>query len=532
MMKKLNGMEANSVLLPNSLGTQRGDLDMIDPEVENNLYLQARKSSLYTIAGKLVTPIVTFLTTIYIVRTLSVADYGIYNVLLAVMGYIGILSAFGLPSIFQRYVPEFQERRKIANLKRLVTRGSFLMIASSALFVLVLVLFSSQVGRLLRIDNWLHYFGLFSLGIIFSLEGKLLSITLTSLFLHKYFVISNVVYVFSRASVLYLLLKAGWALEGLLLGEVAAYAILMMMFAYCYYSKFSRLNKTNSKPPFPTKRLFRYGGFSYLNEMGVRILDVSTDFLVISMFLGPLAVGMYSFANRVSELFSKILPHLLLQNVMRPAFFRKFTQTNSPKDLQKMVNLLVKITAFCSIPLTFAIFVLGDKIILHVFDPKYISGLTVLWIVATFLTIRAFQFPLGLVLQAIEKVNIIFYSKIFSVYNLVLDLVVVRFWGITGIALVTGSAILFQNLFMYFFVYRYIKLRLCVWALAVIVLNSVIMSLSVFWLRRYVVGFASLMVVSMLGLLIYLTMAFLNKAFTQDERRIVNSIIGKPAFVF
>ncbi len=506
--------------------------NMRNYKIKDDLHLKIRKNSFYTIVGKLMTPIVTFLTTIYIVRMLSVNDYGIYNVLLAVMGYIGILSSFGLPSIFQRYLPEFHERGETANLKKLVTRGSFLVIVSSTLFVLVLILFSSQAGKLLKVDSWLHYFGLFSLGIIFYLEGSLLSIVLTSLFLHKYFVISNTVYVFSRAWVLYLLLKAGWGLEGLLLGEVAAYGILMMMFAYCYYSKFSRLNKINSKPPFPIRRLSRYGGFSYLNEMGVMVLDISTDFLVISVFLGPLAVGMYSFANRVVQLFSRILPHLLLQDVMRPAFFHKFAQTNNPKDLQKMGNLLVKIIAFCSIPLTFGIFLLGDKIILHVFDPKYISSLTVLWIVAAFMTVRAFQFPLGLVLQAAEKVNIIFYSKIFSVYNLILDLVVVRFWGITGIALVTGSAILFQNLFMYFFVHRYTKMRLCIWSLAVVALNSMIMSLLVFWLRRYVLGFGSLVAVSILGLLIYLAMAFLNKTFTQEERRVVNSIIGKRVFPF
>jgi len=506
--------------------------NMRNYKIKDDLHLKIRKNSFYTIVGKLVTPIVTFLTTIYIVRMLSVNDYGVYNVLLAVMGYIGIFSSFGLPSIFQRYIPEFHERREIANLKRLITKGSLLMMTLLAVFILLVILFSGQLGRLFKIDNWPNYFKLFSLGIIFSLEGSLLAIALTSLFLHKYFVISNIVYVFTRAGVLYFLLKAGWGLEGLLLGEVAAYGILMMAFAYCYYSKFSRLNTINSKPSFPMRRLFRYGGFSYLNEMGVMILDVSTDFLVISIFLGPLAVGIYSFANRVSELFSRILPHTLLQEVIRPSFFTKFAQTNNQKDLQKMGNLLVKTIAFCSIPLTFGVFVLGDKTILHVFDPKYISSLKVLWIVATFLTIRAFRFPLGLILQATEKVNIIFYSKIFSVYNLILDLIVVKFWGITGIALVTGSAILFQNLFMYFFVYKYIRLRLCMRPLAIIALNSMMMSLSIFWLRKYIVGFASLIVIAILGVMIYLGIAFLNKAFTHEERSIVNSIIGKPVFVF
>ncbi|GAH73374.1 unnamed protein product, partial [marine sediment metagenome] len=198
-------------------------------KIKDNLYLQIRKSSFYIIVGKLASSIAKFLTTIYILRMLSVNDYGIYNVLLAVMGYIGIFSSFGLLNIFQRYIPEFHERREIANLKKLITQGSLLMIILSAAFVLLAILFSSQVGRLFKIDNWLTYFKLFSLGIIFCVEGELLGIALTSLFLHKYFTISKIVYVYMRALVLYFLLKAGWGLNGLLLGEVAAYGILMTM---------------------------------------------------------------------------------------------------------------------------------------------------------------------------------------------------------------------------------------------------------------------------------------------------------------
>lgn len=75
-------------------------------------------------------------------------------------------------------------------------------------------------------------------------------------------------------------------------------------------------------------------------------------------------------------------------------------------------------------------------------------------------------------------------------------------------------------------------MRLCIWSLAVVALNSMVMSLLVFWLRRYVLGFGSLVAVSIRGLLIYVAMAFVNKTFTQEERRVVNSIIGKRVFPF
>lgn len=505
----------------------------MDSKIEDNLRVQVKKGAVYITVGKLITPLITFLTIRYIMRMLSVEDYGIYNLLFVTMvAYIGLFSSLGLPSIFQRYIPEFYELKDGASLKRLVTLGSLYRVVLSVLFVLLLILFSGQMAKLSNIPSLPRYFRLFALGIIFGLEGRLLGIALTSSFLHKYFVICNIAYISTRACMIYGLLRSGYGLEGLLVGEVGAFAILLAGCAYCFYSRLPQVGSSRERVRLPVKRLFRYGGFSFLNETGVKVLDVSTGFLIISIFLGPVAVGIYSFANQVVELFSRFLPQTLLQEIIYPTFFRKFTKTNDQRELHKMATLLIKMIAFFSLPLTFAIFVLGDKIILYVFDPKYISGLRVLWIVAAFLIVRTFQFPLGLVLQAIEKVNILLYSKVFCIYNLILNIIVVRFWGITGIAVVTGTAILFQNLFMYFFVYKYTKRHLWSNSLLTTGLNSIIMSFSIFWLRDYVIGLPSLIMISIFGLVIYLVAALVNKAFTQEERVVINSIIGRNLFVF
>lgn len=484
------------------------------------------------VVGKLVTSVITFLITIYIVRRLSVSDYGIYNVLLVVMGYVGLFSSLGLPSIFQRYIPEFHKRKEISNSKRLITRGSLWRIILSAIFVLLVILFSDQVGRLFKIDNWFNYLKLFSLGIIFSLEAELLSIALTSLFLHKYFVISNILYVSMRAGVLYFLLKAGWGLKGLLLGEVAAYGILLAMVTYCYYSKFSRLNTVNNKTAFPMKRLFRYGGFSYFNEMGAAILAVSTDFLVISAFLGPIAVGIYAFAHRAINLISRWMPSNLLIEVIRPAFFTRYTETNDVNELGRMFNLLGKFIAFFVFPLTTGIFVLGDKLIMYVFDPKYLSSLTVLWIMAVFTVLYSFEYPLGFVMQSIGRVEIMLFSKIFAVYNLVADLLVVKPFGVIGIALATCSAVLFKDLFIYAFTQKYTHLSIDFKGFGIIAINSVLMALVLYPLRRWTVNISSFFLVGFIGVVIYFIVAHFNKGFSAQERRIVNKILPKPISTF
>ena len=145
---------------------------MTDQENRIGSYSQIRKSSVYLAAGKFITPLVTFLITIYIVRKLSVEEFGIYNVLIAAMGYIGLFSSLGLPSIFQRFIPEFNTKKNISKIKKLVLQGSLFRTALAALFILLIILLSDLSGRLFQIEGWLGYFQLFCLAILFFLEAS------------------------------------------------------------------------------------------------------------------------------------------------------------------------------------------------------------------------------------------------------------------------------------------------------------------------------------------------------------------------
>jgi O-antigen/teichoic acid export membrane protein len=507
-------------------------LDQVD---KLGSYSQIRKSGVYLAAGKFITPLVTFLITIFIVRKLTVEEFGIYNVLIAAMAYIDLFSSLGLPSIFQRYIPEFHAKKHIARIKKLVFHGSLYRTALAAFFILLIILFSDLSGRLFHIEGWLGYFQLFALGILFFLETELIGVVLTSLFLHKYFVISNIAYIMLRAGLLYYLLNRGWALKGLLVGEVAMYALFLVLLIYYYIRHFSRKpqeDSDNGQEELPVKRLAKYGAYSYFNEMGVMILNVSTDFFIISAFLGPVAVGIYAFANRVTQLLARILPHSLLQELIQPSFFTKYVDSDSKASLEKMGNLLIKLIAFFTIPMTFAIVVLGKKVIVYLFDPKYLSSLNVLWIVALFLAIRHFQAPLGLVLQSLEKVNYLFYSKIFAVYNLILDLIMVQIWGVAGVAVVTGSAVLFQNIFLHYSIKKHAGIRLSFRPLLTVIVNSIPMAAVLYFLDSFITGLIPFAIAVILGSLAYLAASFLNKTFSAEERNVINSIIGKRLFVF
>jgi len=360
-----------------------------------DLYRLVRKSSFFLLGGKLIIPIVNFLVTVYVIRILSVGDYGIYNILLAVMGYIGLFSSLGLSNVFKRYIPEFYQKNDLGAISKLVFEGFLLRLVIAVLFVIIAILSSQFLGKIFKISEFAWYFKIFLFAILFSLEANLLANVLTSLFLHKYFIISQAIYTFARAIILFYLLQAGQGLNGLLTTEAISFCLLLILYMSFYDRKF-RKNKAIpfrklKKGNFPYKRLARFGLFSYLSEGGVQILDTSTDFFVISAFLNPYQVGLYAFANKVAQLATKWMPHKLLFDVIEPAFMTKYSISEDKIQLNRMFGLLMKILAFCYFPLIAGIIALGDKIIIYIFDPAYISAISVLVIIAIFTGINFFQ---------------------------------------------------------------------------------------------------------------------------------------------
>jgi O-antigen/teichoic acid export membrane protein len=505
--------------------------DMDSKITRNGIHTLIRKNSPYVFIERAVGATVSFLTTVFIIRNLSVEAFGIYNVLLSIMLYVGLFSSLGLPSLFQRFIPEFYQKNEIGKLRKFVRKGLFWRFLAAAGLVLILLIFSAPLGRLFKISQSLEYLELFALAIIFYLETGLQGTILTSVFHHKWYAIAQVSYVVLRAGILFALLKNGFGLHGLLVGESAAYGFLYLVQQF-FYRRFLSAHPSDVDAELPFKRLVRFGGFTFFNEAGAQILSDSSDVFVIAAFLGPAAVGTYAFATRVMALATHVLPQFVFWNIIRPAFFTMYIRDDGPDQINSRFNFLVKIVAFFSVPLVFAILVLGDKMIIHIFDPKYLNSLKVLWIVAAFTIFNFFFEPIGLVLQSVEKVEILFYSKIFAVYNLVTSLLWIKPYGIMGVAVSTGSAILFKNIFCYFFAKKYARLRLDFRGIGIIAVNSLVMAVILKLIRPWAHSLATFILICLMGLGVYFALGVLNKAFSKSERDFVNKILPKPVFIF
>lgn len=491
-----------------------------------------RKSSVWMIVRLGVSLMVgTFITT-FVIRKLSVEEYGIYNILYSLIGYISVLGSFGIPEVFRRFIPEAFQKKDYSLLKQLVLRGLILRVLLSVLIVSIIFFLSGPIGHLLKLQDFLEYYVIFAFGIVIYLEASLLTNVLHSLFLHKYSVIASTIHTLFRGVCVFLLLKFGWGIRGVLVAEVVAWGLWAILQGFFYYVKFIRKYPTEGCPSLPLRRYLRYGGFSSLNELGSSILGVSTDFFIITAFLGPGAVALYAFADRVLRLLVNCMPHIILVDVIRPTFFVKYAENGDKKQLANMFNLLLKLEAFCVFPLVMGVFVLSDKIITFVFKPDYLPCQPILWILLISLVINIFATPSGLVLLCIERVDIGFYSKIFAFYNLIVEIFVIQIFGVVGVVVVTCSAVLMKNLFSFYFMKKYSGVAIQWIPLLLISCNSIVMSITIWFLRPLVSGLFSLVAMVIFGICIFLVCSFLNKVFDDQERKWLNKVLPKPIFCF
>ena len=223
---------------------------------------------------------------------------------------------------------------------------------------------------------------------------------------------------------------------------------------------------------------------------------------------------------------------MLLIDVIRPTFFSKYVESGSKEHLQEMFNLLLKIGAFSVFPLAAGIFVLGDKMIIHVFKPDYLPAIHILWVLAAFTAVNIFFQVTGLVLKALEQIQDLVYSKLFGVYNLIAALLVVQRFGVMGVVLVTCSAVLMKNAFLYFRMIHHVPISVDWTGLLAIFINASLMALVLLPLRQFAESIVSLAMIALLGVGIYLLMSWLNKSFSAKERGWINQVAPKPVFVF
>jgi len=493
------------------------------------------KSSFYQYIGTIAVAFLGFTTSVYLIKGLSIEDYGIYSFLFNLVILGQLITSLGLPSIIQRYLPAYRNDSDLYMQKRIISFSVFARLCAGIIFVLILWVFRNGVSVIFKIPAHQELFlTMTCIIILFNIESQLLGESvLTAILEIKFFNIASIFYAGLRFLFIFFCIYNGYGLAGVMYSWLLVEIVLCLSYFIKTHSLvFSARGGDNKAKPFPFRRFFNFGGNLYLHNLTYFFRDKAGDIFLLAYFLGPYAVGLYSFAFGIPLALTRLFPGNVLKGVMTSIVVNRYTAVENKKELSYYFSFFNKFIFFITVPIFLFVIVLSDKVILHIFNPVYISSRSLFIISMCFVMIHQFLHPYSAILIAMEKSRLILYSSIIAFLNLIGDILLIPVYGVLGAILATGfSGIIFVA-------YFYITMRrnLCLvypwrsfmkWCI-----NAALSAAAIFLLRPFCNSAFSILSIMAFGILVYMAFSYLNKGFEDRDRKIINESIGRALWIF
>lgn len=363
---------------------------------------------------------INFVIFILAAKLLSPYEFGVYNYVLAVIFFLILFGDFGISMAASKYVAEYQVTDP-EKLKYVLFNAGMVILSLTILVTAGTLLLGPDFLQ----DKYLYV--LYILPVIFLAP-------MTSLYdgiyrgLKKFqqlALLSTGVSLISLGFIYFLIRKYG--LAGALLSQNLFYLLLFLTLAFCYRDFLFKLNR----------EILKSVGF-YALMIGIihvsAFLYTRVDILVLGYFDLIVEIGYYEIVNKVLMLMQ--LPFLVYAQVQAPNMVASYCRKGSPAILRKL-TLYIKYATAISALLTALLGLTVPWVLRHFLAEYYLPG--VIRILYIFLFLFIFQNVSNLVGNTfiistgharINMINII----VFGILGLILDILLVRFYGYMGIA--------------------------------------------------------------------------------------------------
>jgi len=489
--------------------------------MERNISKIAIHSAIYSHIGKVISTIFILLTFIIIIRYLCVDDYGMYAIYVNAIFFAAIFLDFGAAEVILRYVPEYIQKDNISFIKALIGRSVFICsvgaaVIGSAIF-LVRAIFPC-VGEGHKLFTYLHYIVIFGW---FRILREVLGNVLNGFFYQKYRITSEILISALRFILIFIFIGRGIDAWGIVIIYALTDLIIMSLFCLRMIKPFRQPSDArNMHGGF--SRMFKFGLNEYFYKLFWFFTDNRFDIYIVGFSLGMTAAGYLAFAAGIMNFLLDWSPGFIIRPVVGPLFIREYTAKKDLSRIMYFFKLHNKFLVFIALPLFLFIGIMLDKIIVYVFDPKYLPSLHAFFIMLAGMFFINILIPLRNMVSLIERPDISNLSNCVAIPKVVLMLVFAKLAGIEGAALVYIVSLFLIIAIHLVLINRVVKLQYPWRAFFKIAQNAFIMGVAVFFLRAFAQDRFSLGCVSVLGVVIYVAAALTNKAFSADEREIFN----------
>src|SRR5699024_9743402 len=177
---------------------------------------------------------------------------------------------------------------------------------------------------------------------------------------------------------------------------------------------------------------------------GMRKINNSADVLMLGMLGSTSLVGIYRVATRGAKL--NALGVAAINQVTKP-YFTRFHNDGNKQRLQRLATSSARANFMLALPITLAFWFFGEPIIALVFGQEYVTAYWPLAILAGAHLLRTASGSLGSLLNMTDNEDAnLKIATASAVCNVVLNLIFIPIWGMSGAAAATSSAMLMRRI--------------------------------------------------------------------------------------
>jgi O-antigen/teichoic acid export membrane protein len=387
----------------------------------------------------------------YIIAVLDTARYGIWILIMSIIGYYGLLD-MGVTAAVMRYVARYAAQGEHDDLNRIIGTAITMFCIVAAFVALVSFVAADALAVFFNIETQdIHAFKrvIWLLGITAGLmfPGNVLGVIILA---HERFVVANMVKIMEillRGALSFVLLYTGAGLVGLgwVYCGVTAFAIVvrLIILKVCFPHVRIRPGRVDKVSAYA---LLSFGFFSLIIKIGV-LLQTKIGSVIIGRYLDMPSVGIYGIAVL---LFRYILQLTIASGgVTQP----RLAAIAGQQESENLPHLVLRYSVFVSnlVAGIGVVAVLLCKDFLQLWLPKNVEDIYALAMVFYILLIGLAPSLMSIVsvnaLEAVRKHPYCAYQTIAEVAaNLVLSILLVRRFGIVGVALGTAVPVMITRL--------------------------------------------------------------------------------------
>jgi len=459
-------------------------------------------------------------------------EYGTYKFIFSVSTMMLLVTSFGMSSVFSRYIPEFIERKHRKSLKKLLCWGITIRLTSVSIILLFGFLFRDAFIRFfscptLFVDSLL---AIIALLFLLKTEEILGPAILASFLDHAKIAIIQIIKTVGQVAIIllvFLYFRAGFReiIISYIFLEIAIVLITLVFTTQSIKQNFKKIGHSAGED-FHLRRIFRFGGYSYFQSTIGVFRDVAVDNMIIAHYLGMEAVAVYSFAYMLTNFLDIANPIKMLKTQISFWLVRKYTAVNDLALFQQQFRFTSILTLCTLIPCT-AFLILFRSEIIAFFNRSYPEVELLIILFVLFIIAQGLRQSYGFAFIVLERVEYRFYANIFSVYNLIANIIFLKLWGVTGVVLATSSASLF-TLFYFDYIWRTrLGFSPCYYMKGIgrILLNSGIALAASFTLSFFLSDFELLIVGAVIFGIMYMGLTLLFTPIHQDDLQLLERFI-------